>query len=626
MDQSGIIEELLGLLNRLTTEKGVPEAQQLTDRNISSAGSSSSGSPNAVKPTFSGNEKRRTNEFATLFSKIFFEQQKKNAPDLKPATIVSQAAKTPKVPEFGKQKEKSSWGSIMSLLVGGVALVGAAIPTIIASLFEKIGPLADSLKVLGKMGLTGGLKLLAKGMLKFFALPVLKRLPVIGSLINFWFAYKEFKAGRYVPAIMELVAGIANFVPGVGTALSIGIDILKTFMDANGSFDEGGSFSNGNAWNTIKGWGSSIGDWIWKNALWIPVLGGIKRLGMAKDAFASGNMKEGLYQLGTGILSFGPAPLVAGLELLLGMTSSQKEESKELKADNSWGTRLKKWIKDKLKDLPSWLKAPLEWFGILDSTDDISLGGLGDKAKQGLDGVKKFTTDAWDKIKGPMGDTVNTVSQFAQDTWSKTKDFAKDAWDKTKEQAPIIWESIKSTSADAWEKTKELSGVFSHNIKEMAEKAKSKIDEWLPGIIDTVQGVVSNATKILKGIADRIGSWIGSLFSPEEGKQMQIMGNSKEEFFNNKNLEVAVAILQASNNQTQWLGMLYESAKEQVRLLGALVNVNTMSLQELKRMSGKSGSGDTSLNFSMPNQQSKVPLIPVGDNRNGYSSSPYALV
>lgn len=61
---------------------------------------------------------------------------------------------------------------------------------------------------------------------------VLKFIPGIGSVLSFAFAYDRIaNKGDYVGGLLEIAAGIAYFVPGVGTAIGVGIDVLNTFLD-----------------------------------------------------------------------------------------------------------------------------------------------------------------------------------------------------------------------------------------------------------------------------------------------------------------------------------------------------------------------------------------------------------
>lgn len=633
MDQSAIIEKLLGILSQQTEEKGVSVADESFNKNVQTDGSSTAKPGSRVPSTLSSNEIRRTTQIANLFAKEFFAYKKKYTPDEKPKTLVTDINRKQKKTEGGGNDKKcEGWGSVMALLIGGVALIAAAIPAIIASLFGEVGFLADSLKIFGKVGLIGGLKMLSKGMLKFFATPLLKRIPIIGSLINFWMAYKHFKAGGpgdIVKGVMELVGGILNFVPVVGTTLSIGVDILKAFLENKGAFDEGGMLSNANAWNTIKGWGVSIGNWIWDNALWIPVIGGVKRFGMAKDAFASGSYGEGFKQLAYAVLSFGgAAPLVTGFEMLYGMLTNKEDNSKDLSPDSSWASRLKGWIKEKLKQLPYAIRKPLEWFGIVDSSGEsqISWSGVKEGAKKGFDGVKGFMSNAWSKVSEATGIGVEDITGFATEAWNKTKEWSATAWDKTKEQAPLIWNAVKENSQKAFDATVKAGGLFVGGIKDLAAKTTEKIKEFAPAVVEVISGIAGKAMETLKNIASKIGGWIADLFTPDEEKKLKEsrISSEKEKIFSKEDQRMTTALLQSSNNHSQWLKMLHDSAKEQVRLLGALVNVNNMSLQELKRIAGSSGGGG-SVNISMPSQQSKSSPVSMGNNRGGFASSAYAL-
>lgn len=84
----------------------------------------------------------------------------------------------------------------------------------------------------------GFFKFLGKG-LKF-----LKRIPWLGSIISFAMAYDRFKDGDTVGGWMEIASGVANFFPGVGTAISIGIDVITAFKDyATGGTEEASKLS-----------------------------------------------------------------------------------------------------------------------------------------------------------------------------------------------------------------------------------------------------------------------------------------------------------------------------------------------------------------------------------------------
>ena len=100
---------------------------------------------------------------------------------------------------------------------------------------------AGAVAVIGKVfgagagaGVAGGL--LAKiGPLIFKPLKlVAKRLPIIGSLFSFYEAYEHFKAGgvdNIILGLLDVAAGIAYAIPGFGTIIGLGIDVLSFFIN-----------------------------------------------------------------------------------------------------------------------------------------------------------------------------------------------------------------------------------------------------------------------------------------------------------------------------------------------------------------------------------------------------------
>lgn len=67
----------------------------------------------------------------------------------------------------------------------------------------------------------------------FVLKPLVKRIPIVGSLISFYEAYESFKIGGAAgvsKGVLNLAAGIANLVPGWGTAISIGLDVISAFL------------------------------------------------------------------------------------------------------------------------------------------------------------------------------------------------------------------------------------------------------------------------------------------------------------------------------------------------------------------------------------------------------------
>ena len=64
---------------------------------------------------------------------------------------------------------------------------------------------------------------------------IAKRIPFIGALISFKDAYDRIKGGDLMGGLISIGSGIASFFPGIGTAISIGLDVLNMFLDRSSS-------------------------------------------------------------------------------------------------------------------------------------------------------------------------------------------------------------------------------------------------------------------------------------------------------------------------------------------------------------------------------------------------------
>ncbi len=633
-----IIVKLLGLLEQLTEERGVPK-ETIVDKNIIKSDGTTF-DDKAIKPTLTNVEKKRLTESFTLFNRLFFEYQKKVNPDEKQRTSVSSLAeKEKRVKEEQSTSSTSSGIGLMSMIVAGLTLLAGSVTGIVAALsgfFDDMGA-TDIVKIVSKLGFGGALKMMSKVFMKKFTVKLLKRLPIIGGIIGLGFAVKAFMDGDIFLGIAELISAVLNFVPVIGPILSLGADVLIAWAKEKGMFDEGGALSPENGWNTIKGWMADLGKIIMDNALYLPIIGTFKRFGMADEAFKSGNYGEALKQIGLGLFTLipGGGALIKGVEVLTGFLNSDKSPEPIITEDSSWGERIMGWIRSKLKDLPWFIKKPLAWFGII-SDDQVGepsgvWQSIADGAQSGFDQTKKFVGDAWDSVKGPIADSVDVIGSFAIDTWNTTKEYATDAWNTVAEEAPKIWDSIKNVSSKAWDLTKEAGTWFVEAITDMASKTKDLITSWIPKIVETVVGITDSAMSVLKNIANTIGGWISNLFTSEEQNKL----NEAQKTFNDTTDDMAnnaskvgsemEVLVKNSYSTNAWMGHLHQASEKQVELLSALVNIGTYSLKELKRMSG-SGGGTTVVNQSLAAPTpTERPMVTAGNNRSGYVASPYAL-
>lgn len=154
-------------------------------------------------------------------------------------------------------------------------------------------------KVLGGMSKLGGgalLKMIGTG---FKA--VAKRIPIIGSLISFKDAYDRFQKGDTLGGFISIGSGIATLFPGIGTAISIGLDVLNAFLDYS---DSGSKFKNmindnfivkavGNLVNGTIQFITDILDWLnpvsWGKDIWNWLTGEEKKVKSAIQEQKAGN-------------------------------------------------------------------------------------------------------------------------------------------------------------------------------------------------------------------------------------------------------------------------------------------------------------------------------------------------
>lgn len=123
----------------------------------------------------------------------------------------------------------------------------------------------DGSKLLSKMLTTGGKSLafkgglmggkvgggLAKGGLgvmkaggKLGLETIFKRIPIIGSLLSAGFAISDWMSGDYTGAALQGASAIANLFPGIGTAISMGLDAGDAARNL-GAFDDGVIYKDG---------------------------------------------------------------------------------------------------------------------------------------------------------------------------------------------------------------------------------------------------------------------------------------------------------------------------------------------------------------------------------------------
>jgi hypothetical protein len=190
--------------------------------------------------------------------------------------------------------------------------------------------------------------------------PILKKLPVIGTIINIGSAVSRFMAGDVIGGLIDIGSAIAVLIPGVGTAISIGLGFLNAARDISGETEKSKA-GNGNADKSfISTMVIGFGKWAAKllpKLKFIPVLGGLFSLYEAYDYFKKGNIAQGILGLVSGIASFIPGAgtivslIAGGVNILLDLiTSSEQKPDKDGKKEPAKPGIMKMandWIKEK---------------------------------------------------------------------------------------------------------------------------------------------------------------------------------------------------------------------------------------------------------------------------------------
>jgi hypothetical protein len=216
--------------------------------------------------------------------------------------------------DFGKNATKLFSGMFDNLLGIGVQSGASATGSAIGKGLK--GTLA-----------TGG-KLLFKGL----SITALKAIPLIGSIISFSDAWGRFKEGEYAQGIIDIGAGLAAFVPGIGTGISIGLSIMNAIIDFKSpeekkeliqqTFNIAGMLTKG-----VGVYAKLMGGPVLKR---IPFLGSLFSFANAWEKYQQNNILGGTLDLASGIAAFVPGaglPISIGLDILSSIIGTQ--EAKE---------------------------------------------------------------------------------------------------------------------------------------------------------------------------------------------------------------------------------------------------------------------------------------------------------
>lgn len=376
-------------------------------------------------------------------------------------------------------------GGILPLL-GGASLILGGLGALVTA-FNTDTEAKGTLSGLGKMGVKGGLVFLAKKLFGTTFKTALKHIPIIGTVFSYALAYDRFKKNDKFGGVVELISGTVGLLdlvaPGLGTTLSLGVDIFQAIMDVQG----GGASKEASDKKTdiLLDWADNIAKKLEKKIKKVPVVGPLIKAG---EEFFSGNYDKAMDHL---------SEAVSGLHWVKTILRSNTASKLVIGAANVAGDFFQSigdWISKKVTKLFT----PTEAEKAAETIAEKS-GGLTAKLGRFFSGIGNWFKKGYNVIK-------DKISTIAKDFGSSILERARKSFPALTEVAEKIGEKLTKlpkTIINAFKGT--FGSVFGTAVKAEGEAAGKSI---LGKVLGFFPRLIGGATKALKMIP-----FIGSLFS-----------------------------------------------------------------------------------------------------------------
>jgi len=408
-----------------------------------------------------------------------------------------------------KEKEKgSSIGDLLTnLLGGGIAAMFMGIVGFAGALMSD-GPTKGFMAFIGKGGLKLGLGSMAKFFGGTFSKAVLKRMPIIGSLLSFALAYDYFKQGEYVDMALQIASGVANFVPGYGTALSVGIDVLQAVVDAKAGSGGTAEEKNSRKLDLLSNWGKNLYD-------------KLKTVPFIKNIIAFGEGFTSLFTdgiTGDNLDKMSEFPLLGIFPAILkSIWQASSWKAGEMPSFN-WTTfsdgfskTIKKAILSWIPDIPGLKKYVAGAMGVdlegnstdLNSTSTPAVAGkMKDAYKQPLDEkyINEISENFKKELEGKIKNYDENISQYGDQ--SKTSDFSGSKQYELKKQA----DEAKKMLEDSENLKKQAMKQEVAKKRDLQQKEYSKATNWMNKPAEVVNNLLGNAFGLLPDYQDPLKS------------------------------------------------------------------------------------------------------------------------
>lgn len=342
------------------------------------------------------------------------------------------------------------FGNKLTPLLTGL---GASLALAVSSWFDS-GPFKGLMKELGKLGTNiFATKVVAQATKLFPALvkfikPIARRLPVIGTIIDFGSAISRILQGDFIGGAIDLASGIANLVPGIGTAISIGLGFINAARDLSGQTEDakaGKANKEGNVFalitQSVVKWGAKL----LPKLKFLPIIGSLFSFASAVNHFKTGKVIQGMLDTVAGIAGFFPGAgtvislLTTGVSLIMDLFEGDKSENKDPEktldvpkgaGGGSLLTRLNKFLSDKFKDV---MKGALQFLKKLPFVPDfviekvskyLGIDGEGEASASGGVAATPTSSTPPSESESPALDRIDAYAKTLKPTTALDKRFA----------------------------------------------------------------------------------------------------------------------------------------------------------------------------------------------------------
>lgn len=196
----------------------------------------------------------------------------------------------------------------------------------IQSIFKTFSRLPKFIEKLGLgKGLGAATKSIGKSIGKGLGKQALKKVPLIGTAMSIWMGIERWQKKDYLGAFLELGSGIAAMFPGLGTLISIGIDLINLGRDT-GFFANLGKSAADAGKATLGNLGENL-------LMSLPAIGPIYGIAKAIGMFKKGDKAGGFKMIGKSIASILP-----GGAFIVDFLTNMLNLDKDIKPSNNTGS------------------------------------------------------------------------------------------------------------------------------------------------------------------------------------------------------------------------------------------------------------------------------------------------